>query len=146
MLGIAQTGSGKTCAFIWPLLVHCMDQRELARGEGPLALVLVPTRELALQIYTEMRRYAKVCSTRGLELCQPPNCQPPNCQPSNCQVQVYNLHCVCAYGGGNKYEQSKVFEQGAEIAIATPGRMIDLVKMKVGKEHVIQCVIHTSGD
>ena len=48
-----------------------------------------------------------------------------------CQVQVYNLHCVCAYGGGNKYEQSKVFEQGAEIAIATPGRMIDLVKMKV---------------
>ena len=66
VLGIAQTGSGKTCAFIWPLLVHCMDQRELARGEGPLALVLVPTRELALQIYTEMRRYAKVGSTRGL--------------------------------------------------------------------------------
>ena len=75
-LGIAQTGSGgvftpdldyhllhhhhhlvtpgKTCAFIWPMLVHCMDQRELKRGEGPIALVLVPTRELALQIYTEV--------------------------------------------------------------------------------------------
>ena len=80
-----------------------MDQRELKRGDGPIALILVPTRELALQIYTEVKRYAK----------------------------VYNLTCVCAYGGGNKYEQSKVFEQGAEIAIATPGRMIDMIKMKV---------------
>merc|ERR1719394_1326410 len=80
-----------------------MDQRELERGDGPIALILVPTRELALQIYSEVKRYAK----------------------------VYNLTCVCAYGGGNKYEQSKVFEQGAEIAIATPGRMIDMIKMKV---------------
>ena len=38
---------------------------------------------------------------------------------------------VCAYGGGNKYEQSKTFEKGAEVAIATPGRMIDIIKMKV---------------
>ena len=38
---------------------------------------------------------------------------------------------VCAYGGGNKYEQSKTFEKGAEVAIATPGRMIDMIKMKV---------------
>ena len=103
VLGIAQTGSGKTCSFIWPMLVHIMDQRELARGEGPIALVLVPTRELAMQIYSEARKYCK----------------------------VYNIHVVCAYGGGNKYEQSKAFEQGAEIAIATPGRMIDMIKMKV---------------
>ena len=41
-------------------LVHIMDQRELRRGEGPIALVLVPTRELALQIYTETKRYCKV--------------------------------------------------------------------------------------
>jgi len=103
VIGIAQTGSGKTCAFLWPMLVHIMDQRELARGEGPIALVLVPTRELAMQIYNEARKYCK----------------------------VYNIHVVCAYGGGNKYEQSKTFEQGAEIAIATPGRMIDMIKMKV---------------
>ena len=103
VLGIAQTGSGKTCSFIWPMLVHIMDQRELKKGEGPIALILVPTRELALQIYTEVRRYCK----------------------------VYNIETVCAYGGGNKYEQSKTFERGAEIAIATPGRMIDMIKMKV---------------
>ena len=47
-------------------LVHIMDQRELRRGEGPIALVLVPTRELALQIYTETKRYCKVlASHRG---------------------------------------------------------------------------------
>ena len=84
-------------------LVHIMDQRELRRGEGPIALVLVPTRELALQIFTEVKRYCR----------------------------VYNIEVVCAYGGGNKYEQSKTFEKGAEIAIATPGRMIDMIKMKV---------------
>ena len=103
VLGIAQTGSGKTCSFIWPMLVHVMDQRELSKGEGPIALVMVPTRELAMQIYNEARKYCK----------------------------VYNIHVVCAYGGGNKYEQSKAFENGAEVAIATPGRLIDMIKMKV---------------
>ena len=43
--------------------------------------------------------------------------------------KVYNIHVVCAYGGGTIYEQSLAFEQ--EIAIATPGRMIDMIKMKV---------------
>ena len=73
------------------------------KGEGPIGLILVPTRELALQIYSEAKKYGK----------------------------VYNITFVCAYGGGNKYEQSKTFEAGAEIAIATPGRMIDMIKMKV---------------
>ena len=44
--------------------------------------------------------------------------------------KVYNISVICAYGGGNKFEQSKSFEAGAEIAIATPGRMIDMIKMK----------------
>lgn len=59
-IGIAKTGSGKTAAFIWPMLVHIMDQRELAPGEGPIGLILAPTRELAQQIYTEARRFGKV--------------------------------------------------------------------------------------
>ena len=103
VIGIAQTGSGKTAAFLWPMLVHIMDQPELRKGEGPIALILVPTRELALQIYSETKKYGK----------------------------VYNITSVCAYGGGNKYEQGKSFESGAEIAIATPGRMIDMIKMKM---------------
>ena len=80
-----------------------MDQPRLAKGDGPIGLILVPTRELAMQIYSEAKKFGK----------------------------VYDLNVVCAYGGGNKWEQSKTFEAGAEIAIATPGRMIDMIKMKV---------------
>lgn len=57
--GIARTGSGKTAAFLWPLLVHIMDQRELAPGDGPIGLILAPTRELAQQ----------VCWTSDIKLC-----------------------------------------------------------------------------
>ena len=55
--------------------------------------MLVPTRELALQIYQEAKKYSK----------------------------VYNISVICAYGGGNKYEQSKAFEAGAELVIAVEG-------------------------
>lgn len=44
--------------------------------------------------------------------------------------KVYNIQVCCCYGGGSKWEQSKALEGGAEIVVATPGRMIDLVKMK----------------
>jgi ATP-dependent RNA helicase DDX42 len=102
-IGIAKTGSGKTAAFLWPMLTHIMAQPRLLKGDGPIGLVLVPTRELAMQIYTEAKKFGR----------------------------VFDLQVVCAYGGGSKWEQSKGFEAGAEIAIATPGRMIDMVKMKV---------------
>lgn len=102
VIGIAKTGSGKTAAFIWPMLVHVMDQRELQPGDGPIGLILAPTRELSLQIYNEAKKFGR----------------------------VYNVQVVCCYGGGSKYEQSKALETGAEIVVATPGRMIDMVKMK----------------
>lgn len=59
IIGIAKTGSGKTAAFVWPMLVHIMDQEELVKGDGPIGLVLAPTRELAVQIYTETKKFAK---------------------------------------------------------------------------------------
>jgi len=102
IIGIAKTGSGKTAAFIWPMLMHVMDQKQLKPGDGPIGLILAPTRELSLQIYNEAKKFGK----------------------------VYNLNVVCCYGGGSKWEQSKALEQGAEIIVATPGRMIDMVKMK----------------
>ncbi|KAA0188952.1 hypothetical protein HAZT_HAZT003568 [Hyalella azteca] len=102
IIGIAKTGSGKTAAFLWPLLIHIMDQPELAPGDGPIGLILAPTRELAQQIHVEAKKFGK----------------------------VYNINVVCAYGGGSKWEQSKALEAGAELVVATPGRIIDLVKMK----------------
>ncbi|OZC06138.1 hypothetical protein X798_06877 [Onchocerca flexuosa] len=101
VLGIAKTGSGKTVAYLWPAIIHIMDQPDLKEGDGPIALVIVPTRELALQVYQEAKRYCK----------------------------VYNINVVCAYGGGSKWEQQNALIEGAELVIATPGRIIDLVKI-----------------
>lgn len=50
MIGIAKTGSGKTAAFIWPMLIHIMDQKELEPGDGPIAVIVCPTRELCQQV------------------------------------------------------------------------------------------------
>lgn len=103
IIGIAMTGSGKTAAYLWPMMVHIMEQPDLKRGDGPIALVLVPTRELALQVYGEAKKFSS----------------------------SYKIAVVCAYGGGSKYEQSKDLEAGAEIVVATPGRIIDLIKSGV---------------
>lgn len=102
LIGIAKTGSGKTAAFIWPMLIHIMDQTDLKAGDGPIGLILAPTRELSQQIYAETKKFAK----------------------------AYNIRAVCTYGGGSKWEQQQDLEQGAEIVIATPGRLIDLIKAK----------------
>lgn len=67
-------------------------QPELQIGDGPIGVVCVPTRELALQIYTEAKKVAK----------------------------LYNLSVVCAYGGGSMWEQQKACEAGCEILICTP--------------------------
>lgn len=50
MIGIAKTGSGKTAAFIWPMLIQIMDQKELEPGDGPIAVIVCPTRELCQQV------------------------------------------------------------------------------------------------
>lgn len=103
IIGIAMTGSGKTAAYLWPMIVHIMGQPDLKHGDGPIALVLVPTRELALQVYGEAKKFS----------------------------HSYRIAVVCAYGGGSKYEQSQDLELGAEVVVATPGRLIDLIKMGV---------------
>lgn len=54
MIGIAKTGSGKTAAFIWPMLIHIMDQKELEPGDGPIAVIVCPTRELCQQVGTSL--------------------------------------------------------------------------------------------
>ncbi|KAK0415831.1 hypothetical protein QR680_012145 [Steinernema hermaphroditum] len=102
VLGIAKTGSGKTAAYLWPAIVHIMEQSELETGDGPIALIVVPTRELAIQVYQDAKKFCK----------------------------VYNINVVCAYGGGSKYEQQKALEEGAELVVCTPGRIIDLVKIE----------------
>ena len=60
IIGIAKTGSGKTAAYLWPLVTHILDQKELKKGDGPIGLVIAPTRELSQQIYAEAKKFSKV--------------------------------------------------------------------------------------
>ena len=102
VLGLARTGSGKTMAFVWPLIVHILDQPMMAAGDGPIGLVLAPTRELCVQIFTESRRFAK----------------------------PFNIRVCAVFGGASKYEMKKALLEYPELVVATPGRLIDLIEMK----------------
>merc|ERR1719498_2246687 len=59
MVGIAETGSGKTLAFLLPAIVHINAQPYLSKGDGPILLVMAPTRELAVQIQEEANKFGK---------------------------------------------------------------------------------------
>lgn len=100
VIGIAETGSGKTCAYILPAIVHINAQPYLNPGDGPIVLVLAPTRELAVQIKEE-------CSKFGTS------------------SRIKN---TCVYGGAPKGNQIRDLERGVEIVIATPGRLIDFLE------------------
>jgi superfamily II DNA/RNA helicase len=64
VIGVAKTGSGKTIAFLLPMFRHIKDQRPLEQMEGPVAVVMTPTRELAVQIHRECKPFLKVLGLR----------------------------------------------------------------------------------
>ncbi|KAL3067373.1 hypothetical protein OYC64_017165 [Pagothenia borchgrevinki] len=109
MVGIAQTGSGKTLAYLLPAIVHINHQPYLERGDGPICLVLAPTRELAQQVQQVALEYGK--SSR--------------------------IKSTCVYGGAPKGPQIRDLERGVEIIIATPGRLIDFLES--GKTNLTRC-------
>jgi len=104
IIGIAETGSGKTMAFSLPALAHMLhryDHPVPAVPKSPMMLVLSPTRELAMQTQTVMEEAGKMCFIRS----------------------------VCCYGGVPKWEQKRQLRWGVEVVVATPGRLKDLVQM-----------------
>merc|ERR1719195_1488477 len=104
-IGIAKTGSGKTLAFLLPLFRHIADQDPLEEGDGPIAIIMTPTRELCLQIGKECRKFVKAIDARA----------------------------VCVYGGTGISEQIAELKRGAEIIVCTPGRMIDMLAANGGR-------------
>lgn len=64
VIGVAKTGSGKTIAFLLPMFRHIKDQRPLDSQDGPIALVMTPTRELAVQIFKECKPFLKALNLR----------------------------------------------------------------------------------
>ncbi len=104
LMACAQTGSGKTAAFCFPI-IHGILTRGLQGGPRggrktfPIALVIAPTRELAIQIHEESRKFAYQTGVRS----------------------------VVVYGGAPAAQQFREMERGCDVLIATPGRLIDLV-------------------
>nr|GAT60883.1 predicted protein [Mycena chlorophos] len=100
VVAIAQTGSGKTVGFALPAMLHINAQPLLSPGDGPIALILAPTRELAVQIQQECTKFG-----------------------SNSRIRN-----TAIYGGAPKGPQIRDLQRGVEIVIATPGRLIDMLE------------------
>ncbi|KAG9286717.1 hypothetical protein G9A89_012267 [Geosiphon pyriformis] len=106
IIGIAETGSGKTASFVIPMLVYISDLPRLCEenmSEGPYALILAPTRELAQQIEQETLKFAA----------------------------PMGFNCVSIVGGHAVEEQAFNLRNGAEIIIATPGRLKDCLDRRI---------------
>lgn len=106
LIGVAVTGSGKTAAFLLPLLVYISDLPPLTeanKNDGPYALIMAPTRELVQQIETEAKKFAEPLGFR----------------------------CVSIVGGHSLEEQAFALRNGAEIIVATPGRLVDCIERRL---------------
>jgi len=100
LLGCAQTGTGKTAAFAIPILQHIYNNQQQAKGKRKIkALIVTPTRELAIQIAESFTNYGKYTGIRNTVI----------------------------FGGVKQLAQTQSLKQGVEILVATPGRLLDLM-------------------
>ncbi|MEM9279692.1 MAG: DEAD/DEAH box helicase [Pseudomonadota bacterium] len=118
VVGLAQTGTGKTAAFLLPLLQHQMRDNYKGKFRPIRVLILSPTRELAAQIYEKAREYGK----------------------------SLNLRSQCTVGGIPINRQQRSLERGADILIATPGRLLDLAKRNAIGFDKVQSVVLDEAD
>ncbi|KAK5841765.1 DEAD-box ATP-dependent RNA helicase 37 -like protein [Gossypium arboreum] len=105
LMACAQTGSGKTAAFCFPIISGIMQEQyvqrpRVARTVYPLALILSPTRELSCQIHDEVKKFSYQTGVK----------------------------VVVAYGGAPITQQLRELERGVDILVATPGRLVDLLE------------------
>jgi len=110
LVALAQTGTGKTAAFGFPLLQKIDVKRKVVQG-----LIIAPTRELCLQITTELGKYAQF--KKGTKI-------------------------VAVYGGASVREQAESIKSGVQIVVATPGRLLDLIQRKMLRiDQIEYCVL-----
>ncbi|MFY0627826.1 MAG: DEAD/DEAH box helicase [Reichenbachiella sp.] len=114
IMGIAQTGTGKTAAFVLPLLMKL----KYAQGNEPRALILAPTRELAIQIFDNVKKYSTFLDIRS----------------------------VAIYGGTGAKVQIEAFENGMDLIVASPGRFMDLYRNRTFSTKQIKTLIIDEAD
>lgn len=114
LVGLAQTGTGKTAAFGLPII------EQINTGDKSVqALILAPTRELCIQLTKDLQNYSKYI--KGMEV-------------------------VPVYGGANIQTQLRALKKGAHIIVATPGRMVDLMKRKAANISAVKTVVLDEAD
>ena len=131
VIGIAQTGTGKTAAFVWPILMKLLESKptssqghngsrhhQSGSGRGPRALVVAPTRELVVQIEENVRIYAKHIS----------------------------LRMATVYGGVSERPQIAALRSGVDLVVATPGRLIDLMDQRVANLSSVEFLVLDEAD
>jgi ATP-dependent RNA helicase DDX41 len=112
LIGIAFTGSGKTLTFCLPLIMLALEEEvklPFVRGEGPVGIILCPSRELATQTYENMVSWCSALAVGGK------------------YPQLNTLLCI---GGISMNDQSHILNKGLHIVVATPGRLIDMLERK----------------
>lgn len=118
VIGIAQTGTGKTAAFTLPLLSKLVDSTEAKEHRHTRLLIIAPTRELIIQIHENIRAYAKYT----------------------------NLRTGVIHGGVSDKGQINKLESGVDIILATPGRLLDLVEKGHGNFHQVETLVLDEAD
>src|SRR5947209_387144 len=131
VIGIAQTGTGKTAAFVWPILMKLVESKQpvteshnghrngqSGQGGRTRALVVAPTRELVVQIEENVRAYAKHVP----------------------------LRMATIYGGVSERPQIAALRSGVDLVVATPGRLIDLMNQRVANLSGIEFLVLDEAD
>src|SRR5437764_2744701 len=118
VIGIAQTGTGKTAAFVWPILMKLAASTHNGQKRGTRALVVAPTRELVVQIEENVRAYAKHVP----------------------------LRMATVYGGVSERPQIQALRSGVDLVVATPGRLIDLMDQRVANLSGIEFLVLDEAD
>ncbi|CAF1138264.1 unnamed protein product [Adineta steineri] len=118
LVGIASTGSGKTLAFILPLVLHIRKQPPLQPDDGPIAIVLAPTRELVQQIHNVAQPY----------------------------FNIFGIKSLCIIGGDEREKQINEIGDGKEVYICTPGRLADFLESKITTLYRVTFIVLDEAD
>ncbi|KAJ8941340.1 hypothetical protein NQ318_004784, partial [Aromia moschata] len=126
MVGIASTGSGKTLSYILPAMVHINNQSRLQRGDGPIALILAPTRGWPNKFSSQTERPTGLSSELRVGKVSPDTVLFKLVAADFGRSS--RIRNTCVFGGAPKGPQANDLTDGVEIVIATPGRLIDFLE------------------
>ena len=118
LLGIAQTGTGKTAAFALPILQRLLDSGKFRAPKTCRALILLPTRELAIQVEECFKQYA----------------------------QFTAISTACIFGGVSDVSQKRNLIRGVDVLVATPGRLLDLINQKAASLKALEFFVLDEAD